>query len=357
MVFALVVLLWFVCLIPGLRRQHQYRATARNAERLQRTMRVLAEGADGPTEVTVDASREQIAEQKRILRDAELREGTSRRARRAAATAAWRDRRARAAAARTERDRTKDEERRQMQERQAQERLDAATDPVVAARVRARDLAASRRRARLVATALLLVSFPLIGAGVAAVAGGAGAGLLVSGLVVAVAAASALARMAVVAERSARRPMVVVATDDVAEAATLYDQDEGRIEAPRVATHRPLWDSAPLPDALQSTQGSLADETLSRVEAQEALRQAALAQVMAEMASARQADIVQDAAAVERARRERAERDQAERDAVERAEAGRAAVEENPFAQMGRVGEYDSRTDVSDILRRRRNAG
>lgn len=356
-VFALVVLLWFVWLIPGLRRQHKYRATARNAERLQRTLRVLAENGDGPTEITVDASPEDVAEQKRILREAELREGTSRRARRAAALATWRVRLARQRVRRAQAATSKHEERRRMQERRMQQRSEETQPGQPAAGTRAVQLASARRRARLAATAVLLLSVPMLGAGVAAVVGGSGATLLLSGLVLAGLAVAALARMAIVAERAAQRMSGMPVVAEQAEPAPLYDQDAGRLEEPRIASHRPLWTAEPLPEALQSTQGSLADETLARAEAQEALRQAARAQVMAEMAAARQKETVQQFADAERARERALAEKQAEDEAARRAEQERAARADNPFATMGRVGEYDSTTDVSDILRRRRNAG
>ncbi|MGO3886142.1 MAG: hypothetical protein ACTJHU_07585 [Mycetocola sp.] len=361
-IFALVVLLWVVCLIPGMRRQRQYRATVRNADRLQRTLRVLSEGAGAPAQVTVDPNPAEIAEQKRILREAELREGTSRRARRAAAAAAWRERRAQARAARATAEQNKVEERRKMRERELQERVDAATDPVLAAHLRARSVARARRRARLGATAILLLSIPVMGAGVAAAVAGSGAGLLVLGLIAGASAVAALVRMAVVAERAAQRGVqgVPVVVEDAA-AQPLYDQDSGLVAEPRVASHRPLWDSEPMPEALQNTEGSLAAETLARAEAQEQLRQAALAQVMAEIADSRQAESVQEFAAAEIARLEQREAERVAREAeAARATAEaeqRAADAANPFAAMGRVGEYDPTTDVSDILRRRRNAG
>jgi hypothetical protein len=67
---ALAAVLWLVYLVPSWFRSRQYLATERNAVRLQQTLRILAETAEMPDEVRVEANARSIAEQERILKHA-----------------------------------------------------------------------------------------------------------------------------------------------------------------------------------------------------------------------------------------------------------------------------------------------
>ena len=67
-VIALAAVLWFVYLVPTWLRRREYLATERNAVRLQQTMRIMAESAEVPRVVRVEASARTIAEQQRTLR-------------------------------------------------------------------------------------------------------------------------------------------------------------------------------------------------------------------------------------------------------------------------------------------------
>lgn len=72
---ALAAVLWLVYLVPSWFRSRQYQATERNAVRLQQTLRILAETAEVPHEVRVEANARSIAEQERVLKHrATLRE-------------------------------------------------------------------------------------------------------------------------------------------------------------------------------------------------------------------------------------------------------------------------------------------
>jgi len=65
---ALAAVLWLVYLVPSWFRSRQYQATERNAVRLQQTLRILAETAEVPHEVRVEANARSIAEQERVLK-------------------------------------------------------------------------------------------------------------------------------------------------------------------------------------------------------------------------------------------------------------------------------------------------
>jgi hypothetical protein len=71
LVFAIAVTLWIVYLIPTWLRRRTFDATERNAVRMQQTIRALAETSVLPAELRVEASARGVAEQKRLLRDAE----------------------------------------------------------------------------------------------------------------------------------------------------------------------------------------------------------------------------------------------------------------------------------------------
>ncbi|QJU52631.1 hypothetical protein SCB71_04575 [Herbiconiux sp. KACC 21604] len=68
LIIALAAVLWLVYLVPSWFRSRQYLATERNAVRLQQTLRILAETAEVPEEVRVEANARSIAEQERILK-------------------------------------------------------------------------------------------------------------------------------------------------------------------------------------------------------------------------------------------------------------------------------------------------
>jgi hypothetical protein len=67
-IIALAAVLWLVYLVPSWFRSRQYLATERNAVRLQQTLRILAETAEVPDEVRIEANARSIAEQERILK-------------------------------------------------------------------------------------------------------------------------------------------------------------------------------------------------------------------------------------------------------------------------------------------------
>ncbi len=67
-VVALAAVLWFLYLVPTWLKRREYLATERNAVRLQQTMRILAESAELPSVVRVEATARMVAAQQRALR-------------------------------------------------------------------------------------------------------------------------------------------------------------------------------------------------------------------------------------------------------------------------------------------------
>lgn len=68
MIIALAAVMWFLYLVPTWLRRREYLATERNAVRLQQTMRILAESAEMPSVVRVEATARTVAAQQRALR-------------------------------------------------------------------------------------------------------------------------------------------------------------------------------------------------------------------------------------------------------------------------------------------------
>ena len=64
---ALAAVLWFLYLLPSWMRRREFLATERNATRLQRAIRVMAETAEAPRELHVEATARDAAHAERLL--------------------------------------------------------------------------------------------------------------------------------------------------------------------------------------------------------------------------------------------------------------------------------------------------
>ncbi|RQP09774.1 MAG: large exoprotein, partial [Microbacteriaceae bacterium] len=64
---ALAAVLWFLYLLPSWIRRREFLATERNATRLQRAIRVMAETAEAPVELRVEATARDVARTERLL--------------------------------------------------------------------------------------------------------------------------------------------------------------------------------------------------------------------------------------------------------------------------------------------------
>lgn len=80
-IFVVAALLWAAVLVPNWVRRREFRAAERNAMRLQRTLRVLAETAEVPQEVRVEATARQALAHEKLLRTAQRRQEAEREAR------------------------------------------------------------------------------------------------------------------------------------------------------------------------------------------------------------------------------------------------------------------------------------
>ena len=80
MIFVVAALLWAAVLVPAWVRRREFRAAERNAARLQRTLRVLAETAEVPQEVHIEATARQALAHEKLLRTAQKRQAAEREA-------------------------------------------------------------------------------------------------------------------------------------------------------------------------------------------------------------------------------------------------------------------------------------
>ena len=221
---ALVAVLWLVYLVPTWHKRQEYLATERNAVRLQQTLRILAQTAELPEEVRIEANAKSVADAQRILRQEEAKREALRRAHEAA-------------------------------RQRALTRELAAAAPVLRAADHDPALAARRlRRSRLVATLVLALSAVALVAGLASFA--ALWLLAVAGLVFGAGSVVLLTQLAAVSRARARRQLQQAAAAP-GEAQPLRDFSDGfDAEAAEAepATSRE-WTPVPVPRPLYLRRG------------------------------------------------------------------------------------------------------
>lgn len=316
---AMAAVLWVAYLMPTWSRRREYLATERNAVRLQQTLRILAETAEVPQQVRLEANARTVAEQQKILAQTE---GAARSAARTAAKA----------------------------QAKAQSEADAAEEDAAAAArgVAAAIEAANRvplpvspakimrrlRRGRALSSLVLLTGLLCTVGGIVPVVATGSWFLLGMGAVTIMAAFLTLSRLARVA-RTAR-----VVHVSVPERVRLTGQPFEPVhfeEAPVVAQ---TWTPQPLPRPMHLSRGSIAQTAMASVDAAAQLRRAA-----AEADIERRASQIAAAAAPEPL------------PIPVPLPVARPAADSR-FASMGIVGETEpGMTDLDAVLRRRRAVG
>jgi hypothetical protein len=86
-IFVVAALLWAAVLVPAWIRRREFRAAERNAVRLQRTLRVLAETSEVPQELRLEATAREALAHEKLLRTAQKRQEAEREAQLAEARA------------------------------------------------------------------------------------------------------------------------------------------------------------------------------------------------------------------------------------------------------------------------------
>lgn len=323
---AVAAALWIAYLLPNWLRRRQYLATERNAVRLQQTLRILAETAETPEAVVVEATAREVATQQRILHEHEA-------AARLAAEAAEQI----AIAERREAEEVADAARARAEAATAARA--PATEPIELpagssdATGRAARLALRRKRAvcSLTAFAALLT---VVGGLVAAAFG---ASLLVAGVAGVVFLAAFGGLLALARVQPPRQASVVA---QPMPAAPEFEP----IELVDTAAEPAGWTPQPLPRPLHLSRGTIAATAMASIEAAAELKRAE-----AEAAVARRAEqlapavpSISPAASASAPEPRRTDRPPAA----------------SPYASMGIVD--DARPgfeDLDAVLRRRRAAG
>lgn len=323
---AVAAALWIAYLLPNWLRRRQYLATERNAVRLQQTLRILAETAETPEPVVVEATAREVATQQRILHE---HEEAARLAAQAAEQIAIAERReaeelADAARARAE---------------AATAARAPVTEPIALPTggpepARTGRLALRRRRALCSLTAL--AALLTIAGGLVAAA--FGASLLIAGIaglvfVVAVGGLVALARV--------RPPLQ--APSAVLPERTVVEFEPIELADPEAEPAG--WTPQPLPRPLHLSRGTIAATAMASIEAAAELKRAESEAALARRAErlAPQVPSISPAASAPQAETRRTAQPEAA---------------PNPYASMGIVD--DARPgfdDLDAVLRRRRAAG
>ncbi|UOR00826.1 hypothetical protein MUN77_11810 [Leucobacter allii] len=77
-IFVVAALLWAAVLVPAWTRRREFRAAERNALRLQRTLRILAETSEVPQEVRLEATAKEALAHEKLLRTAQKQQQAER---------------------------------------------------------------------------------------------------------------------------------------------------------------------------------------------------------------------------------------------------------------------------------------
>lgn len=346
---AVAAALWLAYLMPNWLRRRQYNATERNAVRLQQTLRILAETAETPEPVRLEATAREVAAQQRILaaqeQTAKLEAETARLAAEAAEQLALADRRAAAEAVAAARSRATQLT---VTEPIAIVPTRPSTPPASAESAAARgalDDSAARlarrrlRRARALSSLVLLLSIVTVLVGLAGIAFGW------SALVAVVGALGAVVAFGSVAVLARRRPAPTRSTASAPAAARPASPAFEPIEVADDAEAPAGWTPQPLPRPLHLSRGTIAATAMASIEAAAELQRVAAGEAIA----ARAERLAPEVPVLRRQVSERAPE-------VAPSAAPAAAAPANPYAAMGRVEASDPALDDLDAVLRRRRA-
>jgi hypothetical protein len=314
---AVAAALWVAYLMPTWSRRREYLAVERNAVRLQQTMRILAETAEVPEPVRLEANARGVRTQQKILAEAEEAARLEAKAATDAARAA----------------------RRLAAEIAAATAAAARAPGVVPPAVRLRRL----RKRRALSSLVLLTGIVLVVAGVLPVVLSGSWLMLGAGAVVVVSALFSLSSLA----RAARAARVVAASPVAAPVAA---QRFEPVQLEESAAPAQTWTPQPLPKPLYLSRGSIAQSAMASVDAAAELRKAAA-----------EAELGRRAAAIAAGTSAQTSVTPLVRPAVRSGGSSASAVgvaTPSRFASMGIVGETEpGMSDLDAVLRRRRAVG
>jgi len=328
---AVAAALWIVYLLPNWFRRRQYEASERHAIQLQQTLRVLAETAETPEAVRLEATAREVVAQRRILAAQEQAAAHQAEAARLAAEAeaqiALVERRAAEEAVAAARERATRLAITQSMPAGAQAENAAPAVPVLSAAARA-----ARRRGRAFCFSVVLIATAVVLAGLAL------AWPIMAVLVAAAVGTAAATGLVRLARPAVPTPAPAVGAVTTPPAAPAFEP----IELPTATPRSAEWTPQPLPRPLHLSRGTIAATAMASVEAAAKLQRAAAGEAMAAKAE-RMAPKVPVLRPVAEAARPAA------------ADRAREESAPNPYAAMGIVGSAEPGfNDLDTVLRRRR---
>lgn len=338
-IFVIAALLWAAVLVPAWVRRKEFRAAERNALRLQRTLRVLAETSEVPQEVRLEATAKQALAHEKLLRTAQRRQEA--------------ERDAELAQARAEQLRAEIRAQQVNRKQAAIKRSAKLRRPIV-----------RRVRGVVFLGAVVGLLGLLVGAGVA-IAGSGTVILLWSGALftatlaglMLLAPGRAVATPAVAQREAAPEAIPAQTVDEIIATGETAETSAAHTAAQRAAAERIERARALARARARSVQPPARENQRDSMLLQEARDQVARAQTA-------QADSAQaDPAQAERARAAQVAqatfaRDQARAQARQQAQQAQDHEARVRLSQMGVVGDTsEGMPDLDAVLRRRRNAG
>ena len=324
-VIALAATLWLAYLVPTWLRRRDYLNAERNAVRLQQTLRILAETAEVPDEVRVEATARDVARQQKLLKKMQEKADAA-----ARASASVRPVPAQSVAPVPSASPVAPAQLRP-----------AAVPHALSRQEREHVFAKAVRRTRLATTGAMLAALVGIGFGVYSLVAVASWWVLAASIVLLGCAFAVQRRLAtqVTAHRAAQRQRVLAVRSDP----ELYDHaPRVELQPERVERADATWRPQPLPKPMYQSPGSRAAAAMASVDAAVALRRAAVRTELEERAAriaAAQVPTLPTAPVVPAA-------------------PAAPAAPPSRFASMGVVGEVPGEhIDLDAALRRRRAAG
>lgn len=345
-IFVVAALLWAAVLVPAWWRRREFKAAERNALRLQRTLRVLAETSEVPQEVRVEATAREALAHEKLLRTAQRRQEAEREA------------------------------------KLSEERAEQVRAEIIAQQAQRKQLAMQRsaklrrpimRRARAIAALMTVLGITgvFVGAGFAIAGSGAalllGASLLGAiGAGVLVLLAPGRVRVQPIAAETIETPatQTVISDDEAVEANDTADDAAAaahaaaqRAAAARIARARALARSreGQTTAAMENqTDSILLREARAQVAEARRAQPGQTAEPLTQDAEQLAAQARQSAQAAAQAERQRADEQALEATVKRRAESN---ARSDRLQAMGIIGDTaDGSLDLDEVFRRRRNA-
>lgn len=369
-VVALAATLWLAYLLPTWLRRRDYLNAERNAVRLQQTLRILAETAEAPEEVRVEATAREVARQQKLLKKVRAKADAAARAHalseaRAAASAATiaPEKPARAASAASHRDSAAASRGDAASKGKDSTRAKAPTGPDTAVQTRQareRAFAHAVRRTRLATTGVVIAALVGIAFGAYSMVMAESWWLLAGSTALLICAIAVLRRLGqqVATHQTARRSHVPVVRQnpELYDHALFIETDA----APEEVEERDVsWAPQPLPKPMYQSPGSRAATAMASLDAAVALRRAAARAELEERAARIAAASVPKLPVAEPVRESGTSTPAASvAGSANEGQASATPVVPSRYARMGVLDDVQSEhLDLDEALRRRRAAG